>query len=576
MRSRVSHHHVMSALALALIVMVCAPAAYANGTPTVSAIAQNMVESSHRLPGLISGLAYILALLFGALGILKLKEHVESPQNTPIREGMIRLLAGGALLALPTIYTAMRNAISPRDYPNMVMTDQITGAIDIGSADGSGFNAILSNIAASMTDVPGLLSAAAYLLALIMGVGAILKFKEHVESPQNTPIREGVIRLLIGGALFALPAIFYVMKNAIAKNNTGGDVFERVATFISGLVGGGLGECNPQSMEQIAMGGGSSGLTAFGSINIGGIISIGASIDLGGGSSPSGGSGGGGNTLGDAICSVYSQTSVLPFFLSAAAYLFGIVLGIWGLMKLKDHVLNPQQNSVWDAVARFVAAGAFFALPYVIEVMTRTVSDGMGSYGDGNFGGVAGGAGLDAMMVAFVSNIYGPMTFILNWFGYVAGAVLIMIGISRLLKSAQEGPRGPGGLGTIMTFITGGALLSLSPMIGAFSGTLFYGDSDVATTAQFGQLLGYGFAGGGEQQIYAVISAVLQFMIILGIISFVRGIFILRDVAEGSQQASMLAGITHLLGGALAVNLGPVMNAVQSTLGLTGYGIIFT
>jgi hypothetical protein len=65
-------------------------------------------------------------------------------------------------------------------------------------------------------------------------------------------------------------------------------------------------------------------------------------------------------------------------------------------------------------------------------------------------------------------------------------------------------------------------------------------------------------------------------MAVLGWISFIRGWFIIRDVAEGSQQASLMAGLTHLFGGALAINLGPVLNAAQTTLGLTAYGVNFT
>ena len=73
-----------------------------------------------------------------------------------------------------------------------------------------------------------------------------------------------------------------------------------------------------------------------------------------------------------------------------------------------------------------------------------------------------------------------------------------------------------------------------------------------------------------------VISAVIKFMIIIGLVSFVRGIFIVRDVAEGNQQASLMAGVTHMVGGALAVNMGPLINAVQQTLGIAEYGVNFT
>jgi hypothetical protein len=124
-----------------------------------------------------------------------------------------------------------------------------------------------------------------------------------------------------------------------------------------------------------------------------------------------------------------------------------------------------------------------------------------------------------------------------------------------------------------MTFIVAGALLSVDAMMGAWSSSLF-GTNDVANTS----VLAYtgGLEAEEEQHILGVISTILIFMMILGWVSFIRGWFILRDVAEGSHNASLMAGLTHLFGGALAVNLGPLMNAVQETLGLTDYGVNFT
>ena len=147
-----------------------------------------------------------------------------------------------------------------------------------------------------------------------------------------------------------------------------------------------------------------------------------------------------------------------------------------------------------------------------------------------------------------------------------------MIGISRLIKSAQEGPRGPGGMGTFGTFVIGGMLMSATTLLRAFSSSLF--TSPVTFTFASMQYT-TGMSAVETQAAHNVISAVLQFMIVLGMLSFVRGMFIMRDVAEGSQQASTMSGVTHLIGGALAVNLGPLLNAVQQTLGITAFGVTF-
>jgi len=74
-------------------------------------IASNMVDSIEELPGLISGVSYMVGLLLGILGVLKLKDHVENPGQTALKDGAIRMVAGGALFALPMVYEAMRNTI---------------------------------------------------------------------------------------------------------------------------------------------------------------------------------------------------------------------------------------------------------------------------------------------------------------------------------------------------------------------------------------------------------------------------------------------------------------------------------
>ena len=76
-----------------------------------SKIAQNITTSTASIPGLLAGLAYLFGILLGVLGILKIKDHVENPSQTPLKDGAIRLAAGGALFALPIVYDAMSTTI---------------------------------------------------------------------------------------------------------------------------------------------------------------------------------------------------------------------------------------------------------------------------------------------------------------------------------------------------------------------------------------------------------------------------------------------------------------------------------
>jgi hypothetical protein len=518
-----------------------------------STVAANITSSASRLPGLLTALAYGLGLMLGVSGIIKLKEHVETPNQAPMRSGLVRLFVGGALFALPIVYEAMTNTIGNN---GMFAVDSANSGLTTGWAlllgNGGAINDVLKNIMNSTQFIPGLFTAVAYLIGILAGVAGLLKIREHVETPDQVQLKEPVIRLLTGGAMFALPTIMQAAQQTIDGNSMSGftGLFDLVATMVM-----------PSAVRNANAGAGGVGGCIASAYSYGSLFS----------GAPAGG-------VGDTICTAVNNTSYMPGILTGMAYLFGIVLVIWGVMKIKDNVLNPQQTSIWEGLSRLIAGGSFFAMPYLIGVVANTLDGGGGllaalsGFTNSGFNGATTGSGLDAMMVNFTADMFGPMLFALNFFGYVTGAVLLMVGISRLLKSAQEGPRGPGGIGTIMTFLAAGAMLSMSPMIGAFSQTFFASDT-AATQATLVYSTGMNTA--EVQHVQAVVSAILQFMIVLGVVAFLRGIYIIREVAEGNSQASIMAGITHMVGGALAVNLGPVMNAIQTTLGLTGYGVNF-
>ena len=512
-------------------------------------IAANAIASSEELPGLVAAFCYALGLLLGVQAIFKIKEHVDNPNQIPLRTGVIRLLAGGGLFALPIIYRAafllfddatLLFALIP------VFSDTATVGFVGGLSDstaGGDINAILNNIINSVTELPGLLTAFAYLLGLVFGVQGVLKIKEHVENPEQTPLKDSVVRFLTAGAMFALPTIF------ISMLELGGGIFNLLFAG-TGLLGG-----QAFTVSEYAAG---------------------AACTVGGG------------TMGDALCNMIENSASFPTFLTAIAYMIGLALGLWGILKLRDHVQNPQQTSLSEGVSRLVAGGFFFALPLIVEVAKNTLADpGLtatagapitAGYNNASVTCAGGGPlGLDGALACLMDDVMGPLNLALNFFAFVAGMILIMIGISRLIKSAQEGARGPGGIGTIMTFLAGGALVSYNELVRAVSTSI---TGEVATrtfgTLSMSPCAGGGFACAEAQTAHATISAILQFVIIVGLISFVRGIFIIRGVAEGNQQASMMAGITHIIGGTLAVNLGPLINLVQTSLGIGGFGMVFT
>lgn len=99
-----------------------------------------------------------------------------------------------------------------------VTTGFITGFSQAAQAQsGNNFNKITGNIQTSISDLPGMISGIAYLLGLLLLVLGILKIKDHVENPTQTALKDGAIRVVAGGALFAVPIMSEAAFNTIGE-----------------------------------------------------------------------------------------------------------------------------------------------------------------------------------------------------------------------------------------------------------------------------------------------------------------------------------------------------------------------
>ena len=81
------------------------------------------------------------------------------------------------------------------------------------------FGDITENMTKSIENIPGLLTALAYLFGLMLGGLGIMKIKDHVENAKQTSLKDGAIRLAVGGALFALPIVYEAAEYAIGSTD---------------------------------------------------------------------------------------------------------------------------------------------------------------------------------------------------------------------------------------------------------------------------------------------------------------------------------------------------------------------
>ena len=106
--TKTSYYKLGAAMTLGMLTTSAGEAEAANN---FGSIASNINQSISSLPGLIAALAYLFGILLAVLGVLKIKDHVENPTQTPLKDGAIRLCAGGLLFAIPILLEAMTETL---------------------------------------------------------------------------------------------------------------------------------------------------------------------------------------------------------------------------------------------------------------------------------------------------------------------------------------------------------------------------------------------------------------------------------------------------------------------------------
>lgn len=140
----------------------------------------------------------------------------------------------------------------------------------------------------------------------------------------------------------------------------------------------------------------------------------------------------------------------------------------------------------------------------------------------------------------------------LELLAYLIGFVLVVLGVVGL-KDRRSSQFGAGAVcGKI---VVGICLFNLPGFLDSLSMSYLQTESFNA--------LGYVAPGSGPGQMY--ITATVHIVALLGMISCIRGLVLLRGVSQDPR--SFGAGVTHLIGGSAAINMVPLLRVFGRTLG---------
>ncbi|MDE2029884.1 MAG: hypothetical protein KGI97_04890 [Alphaproteobacteria bacterium] len=272
-------------------------------------------------------------------------------------------------------------------------------------------------------------------------------------------------------------------------------------------------------------------------------------------------------TLGDIICNATINGSAFGPLFSWGAYGIGAILAVQGIHHMRLHVDSPQNNKMDKPLFLWLGSALLLSLPSFIGMIVTSL------YGTTAAGGGAGcnpgGAGasastLDVMLTNFVNNIHDPLLGLVSIIAWVAGLLFVVRGLVKASKYGFD-PRANSPHIILTNIVFGALLLTIGSNLDMVMGSVFG-----ASTIKGSSVLNWSFAsalGGASTSFQTAVKAGLTFVQLIGAIAFVRGWLIMKKVVEGGGNVTMAQGITHIVGGVLAINIFWFLKIMDTTFG---------
>lgn len=113
-------------------------------------------------------------------------------------------------------------ALIKNNKAGLIKLTCLTMACVTGSAFASGdtIGTVASTITSTFDSVGKMITASSYVAGLGFSISAILKFKQHKDNPQQTPIGQPIGLVFIAAALLFLPSILEVSGNTLFSSPT--------------------------------------------------------------------------------------------------------------------------------------------------------------------------------------------------------------------------------------------------------------------------------------------------------------------------------------------------------------------
>lgn len=176
-----------------------------------------------------------------------------------------------------------------------------------------------------------------------------------------------------------------------------------------------------------------------------------------------------------------------------------------------------------------------------------------------------------------VSRIIMPLTGMVLMISYVGGIYMIFHALTMFKKFGNMSQQAQPGefSGPLMQLIVGAVLIYLPTSTDALTNSLFgtsasifgYSSVNYSNVGYGSEILGYIPSNSFSQQWASMANTLVLYIQFVGLLSFVKGWFILsKSAGHGAQQGTIAKGVTHILGGIVAINFVGMVDIISNTI----------
>lgn len=167
--------------------------------------------------------------------------------------------------------------------------------------------------------------------------------------------------------------------------------------------------------------------------------------------------------------------------------------------------------------------------------------------------------GIAGALIAAVADLKPWAMLLIGVVCYLLALLAFVQGCLRILRHVDMGGAGPSLWSAASSFVIAAGLVWLPAVLEGAAGTFFAGKTPGTAT------LGYG---GRGQDFDELLEALFWIVRVVGLLAFVKGLFVLRGASDGAPGATVSGAAMHLIGGLMAWHILALIAAVQTTLGI--------